>query len=246
MCGIIALLRGPGARRELPASSVLTRLDDIQRRLSEPDALDAARAAAEGLEELDALLRDMDGVALLVRDRDLATRTAAVGAAIRDWVAALEETLDSDGALGPHPVEEVNATLLRLKDAGWAVECDRVPTATRVRELVGEAAGWSAVEIATSIQQALAALDRLEVRGRDSAGLTILVRDHDLDLADPAIGRLLAVAPDRPALPVEGRADARGPPQLRLQGGGGDRGARRQHRRHAGRHPGGRPAAARP
>ena len=40
----------------------------------------------------------------------------------------------------------------------------------------------AAIEAYTSIQQALSALDRLEVRGRDSAGLHVLVRGHGLDL----------------------------------------------------------------
>ncbi len=71
---------------------------------------------------------------------------------------------------------------------------DRLPTATAVRELVGESRSWSAIEIGTSIQQALSALDRLEVRGRDSAGLTVLVRDHGLDLDDPAVARMVARA----------------------------------------------------
>ena len=38
------------------------------------------------------------------------------------------------------------------------------------------------VAVGLSVQQALSALDRLEVRGRDSAGLHVLVRDHGLDL----------------------------------------------------------------
>ena len=36
-----------------------------------------------------------------------------------------------------------------------------------------------------AIQVALSALDRLEVRGRDSAGLHVLVTGHGLDLTDP-------------------------------------------------------------
>ena len=42
-----------------------------------------------------------------------------------------------------------------------------------------------AVAAFTSVQQALSALDRLEVRGRDSAGLHLLVRGHGLDLDRP-------------------------------------------------------------
>jgi glucosamine--fructose-6-phosphate aminotransferase (isomerizing) len=170
---------------------VVDRLDAIQRALDGPDPVDGATAAAALLEELDALLRGPDGVALLVRDREVATRAEAAGAAMGDWVTALEERLDREGVLEGHDLEQVNAAVLRLKDALWAVVRDRLPTATRVRELVGPSPSWSAIEIGTSIQQALSALDRLEVRGRDSAGLTVLVRDHDLDLADPAIARLV-------------------------------------------------------
>ena len=43
-----------------------------------------------------------------------------------------------------------------------------------------------------SIQVALSALDRLEVRGRDSAGLHVLVAGHGLDLADADVARLIA------------------------------------------------------
>ena len=48
-----------------------------------------------------------------------------------------------------------------------------------------------AIEAFTSVQVALSALDRLEVRGRDSAGLHLFVHDHGLDLDDPASPRLL-------------------------------------------------------
>ncbi len=191
MCGIIALLRGPGARSSIPAADVLDRLDALQRSLGADGALLGAAEAASGvLEDLDRLLKRTDGVALLVRDPSLATRITAACADGRSWVADAEAALD-DAAAGDHPVEDLNAALLRLKDALWAVERDRVPTALRVRDLVGSGAGWSAIEIGTSIQQALAAIDRLEVRGRDSAGLTLLVQDHGLDLTAPAIVGLL-------------------------------------------------------
>jgi glucosamine--fructose-6-phosphate aminotransferase (isomerizing) len=191
VCGIIGLLRGPGARRLLSASDVLDRFDAIQRGLGpDGDVAVMARGAAAALGELDAQLRVGDGVALLVREPEVAIRAAAACAAIGDWVAGAEARLDeADGSL---PLEEANAAVLELKDALWAVERDRLPTALRVRELVGAGASWAAIETATSIQQALAALDRLEVRGRDSAGLTVLVRDHGLDLGDPAIARLVA------------------------------------------------------
>ena len=191
MCGIIALLRGPGSRVALDPADVLEPLSAVQRALDASDSVEAALAAAALLEDLDARLRTTDGVALLVRDRDVATRSAAAGAAVLDWIDATEAELDASGAPAGRSLEEANAALLRLKDARWAVMCDRLPTAAGVRELMGPDPSWSAIEVGTSIQQALAAIDRLEVRGRDSAGLTVLVRDHGLDLADPAVTRLI-------------------------------------------------------
>ncbi len=192
MCGIIALLRGPGTRSLLPAADILDRLDAISRQVAKGgDVTAVADAAAAGLEELDRLLRDPDGVALLVREAAVATRVRASSAAIGDWIAAAEARLDAEGPEAGSSLETTNAALLRIKDALWAVERDRVTTALKVCDLVGASAGWSAIEIGTSIQQALSAIDRLEVRGRDSAGLTVLVRDHDLDLDDPAVARLV-------------------------------------------------------
>ncbi|MGV3760289.1 MAG: hypothetical protein ACO1PW_12245, partial [Actinomycetota bacterium] len=76
MCGIIALQRGPGARRAIPASEIVDRLDATQARLDpSADPRAVAAAAAEALEALDRLLRATDGVPALVRDPWLATRT---------------------------------------------------------------------------------------------------------------------------------------------------------------------------
>ncbi len=43
-----------------------------------------------------------------------------------------------------------------------------------------------------SIQQAFSAIDRMEVRGRDSAGIHVFVWHHGLDLDDPAVAADLA------------------------------------------------------
>ncbi|HEX2178244.1 MAG TPA: SIS domain-containing protein, partial [Actinomycetota bacterium] len=65
-------------------------------------------------------------------------------------------------------------------------------TAREVAALAGVNPSEAAIEAYGSIQTALAAIDRLEVRGRDSAGVHILVWDHQLDLNDPDVAKLLA------------------------------------------------------
>ena len=64
--------------------------------------------------------------------------------------------------------------------------------------------GWWAIQVA------LASLDRLEVRGRDSAGLHVLVAGHGLDLADPSgAGRCSTDAAADPAVRLRRGAYAR-------------------------------------
>ena len=98
-------------------------------------------------------------------------------------------------------------------------------TARAVEDLAGRDPSIAPrIEAFHSIQVALSALDRLEVRGRDSAGLHVLVTGHGLDLADPTVG---AAARER-GRPT--RCSRRGSVRvadghlaLRLQGRGRDR-----------------------
>ncbi len=55
----------------------------------------------------------------------------------------------------------------------------------------GATRGVAALAGYLSIQQALSAIDRMEVRGRDSAGIHVFVRGHGLDADDPALRAVL-------------------------------------------------------
>src|SRR5690606_271396 len=105
-------------------------------------------------------------------------------------VEGLETALDG-GALAGSELEATNAAVIALKDAAWAIQRDRLRTARLVGELAGPGAGPAAIEACASIQVALSALDRLEVRGRDSAGIHLLVSGHGLDLGDEGVAALL-------------------------------------------------------
>ncbi|MGE3619623.1 MAG: SIS domain-containing protein [Acidimicrobiia bacterium] len=198
MCGIIAVLRGPGPRRAVPVELLVGPLEAAVARLGGRLDAEAAQEAAGEIEGVDALLRSTDGVAALVRDEALATEVGALAARCAERVAAFEAELDGSTGLPEGDLEATNAALLRLKDAAWALERDRLPTAVAVADLAGTHPSWSAIEVCTSIQQALSALDRLEVRGRDSAGVSVAVRGHGLDLDDPTVAALVAGRGDDP------------------------------------------------
>ena len=160
MCGIIAVLRRPSSR---PAPSP----DEV---LACFGASDLA-AIRDGLVQANALLGGVPGVQALLDHPTLADHVRDAVAQARAEVAAIEAKLDA----GELPAsEETNALVIEVKDLAWAIECDRLRTADEVAKLV-RANDPPAVAAMTSVQTALSAIDRLEVRGRDSAGLHLLV-----------------------------------------------------------------------
>ncbi len=199
MCGIIAVVRRP-SRRPPPASAeVLEMLRDWPAVLcdADPPALATkVQAAAASVERANRLLAGPPGVHALLADRMLGASVDGILTRLGSEVAAVERSLDVDGHLADcytsTELEELNAGLVALKDAVWAVQHDRLRTARAVADLAGPDAGDAAVDAYCSMQSALSALDRLEVRGRDSAGLHVLVRDHGLDPQDPAVAALLS------------------------------------------------------
>src|SRR5205807_9872211 len=112
-------------------------------------------------------------------------------------VHEFEQRLDAGSlSLDPAELEEANAALIRVKDAVWAIRCDRLRTAQAVEGLAAGTTGRAALAAFASVQVALSGLDRLEVRGRDSAGIHLLVTGHGLDLAAGDVQAMLAARSD--------------------------------------------------
>ncbi len=206
MCGIIAVVRRPSTRRPPEPTDVTERLEAASRRL---DGVDLAAplpadldvvlhdAAAE-VAAADVLLRGVAGVRALLEHPALVPTVANLAEGLDRQTAGLERRLDDDVALAGPELEQVNAALIALKDAVWAVRRDRLRAATGVTGLVDPASGPASIGVALSVHQALSAIDRLEVRGRDSAGLHLLVRDHQLDLTSPALRAVLDARAEDP------------------------------------------------
>jgi glucosamine--fructose-6-phosphate aminotransferase (isomerizing) len=199
MCGIVAVVRRPGAL-PLPDLETLARdLDEIESRLRAIDRPSAAElgAVAELLTAVDRDLVTNDGVAALVTDPMHRVALEQRSERCDALVAALDAQLD-ESALRTGEIEAINAAVVACKDALWAIRFDRLRAARAVEELIGGPGGSALVRGFHSIQIALSALDRLEVRGRDSAGLHVLVTGHGLDLADRTVADMIAARADDP------------------------------------------------
>jgi glucosamine--fructose-6-phosphate aminotransferase (isomerizing) len=192
MCGIVGVVRRPSRREPPLGSEVVAELDAALTALGagEPVELSDLLRAAELVEGVDRLLGGVPGVLSLLGDRAAAVAVEDRAQRLGERLALLELELDVH-AVPSDELEARTEILVRAKDALWAVQRDRLRTARAVGDLAGAGASSAAIAAFTSIQVALSAIDRLEVRGRDSAGLLVMVRDHGLDTADPAVVRLL-------------------------------------------------------
>ncbi len=192
MCGIIAIHSRPSSRPAPTAVEIIGGLD------AAVSAASDIAAVADHTAAVDRLLRGVPGVAALVGRYEL---TAAITARLDqlDAVIGAEETnLEHANALTADDVEQASAVLVRLRDSVWAIRHDRLRAARMVDELAGRSAGQAALAGYFAIQQALSALDRLEVRGRDSAGVHLYVWNHGLAADDPAVLALLAGRQENP------------------------------------------------
>ncbi len=192
MCGIVGVVRRR-ARRTAPDPAVLARELAGGRDALESNAriVDRLGAAAAVVEAVDAALRGAPGVVALLGAPVVAARLADEIAELWQRLDAIEADLDLGGAsaMGATEIELVNSALIRARDAVWAVRQERLPMAAAVAAF--DPPSPSAVEAYLSIQVGLSSLDRLEVRGRDSAGLHVFVRGHTLDLDDTDVRGLL-------------------------------------------------------
>ncbi len=187
MCGIVGVLSRPSSRRPPQAHDVLAALDEALAALDLPaDARpDRLSGVTDRLREVDRSLSGVPGVLALLRaeglDAAIRERLERFDAVVR----ATDERIETAGSdLDPGAVETLNAALVGLRDVLWAIGRDRLRSATAVADLAGRGASDAAIAGFVAIQIALSALDRLEVRGRDSAGLHLLVSNHGLDLDD--------------------------------------------------------------
>ena len=195
MCGIIAVL-GRRPQRAVPDADLV--IAPVERAVTalaaagEAPDLAALEQAAADLEAADRLLRGPVGVRLMLTHSSLRVSLAASLDQLGQSLAALDARLDAGDVASGDVLEAYNRVSVRIKDAAWAIRRDRLRSATEVLDLAAAVPSFAATRAYWAIQQSLSALDRLEVRGRDSAGLQVMVTGHGLDPADPAISLMLA------------------------------------------------------
>ncbi len=181
MCGIIAVLRRPSDRPVPTASEVQDPISgalDLLTGLSEiPDEAGLVQVA-ENLESADRLLGGVPGLNAMDDGGSLVRTLDELLEQVSGHLVRLEGVLEHARS----DLELANVAMVRARDAAWSLRNDRLGAHAGVASLSSssEPPSRAGRAVLLSVHQALTAIDRLEVRGRDSAGLVVTVWDHGL------------------------------------------------------------------
>ncbi len=203
-CGIagIVAFKGPPASPALP----IPRLAACSERLKS-NGLDACRARGGSLSEtylggeeciaqtgrIAREFRRPDAFGRLYADPALQTQLEQLARGLAECQAAEAGRFDElVGRLGVAEADTVARRIEQLKDAAWCLRTEVLGNIHRVSELAGAAGGsTAAVLVFRSINSVLNSIDRMEVRGRDSAGISLLfmLRAGDYEQFNAALNR---------------------------------------------------------
>lgn len=183
MCGIIAIMRRP-SQRPSPSREALIELLNLAEAAFDPNSAESLAQSTVHLNELKALISAEPGARFLLAESEIAdeiaTRVSKLQRLLQTEVEASQSSAQQDN-------EQLNAARIAMKDAMWSILQDRLAVVASLQELCGTNTNAASVSAMLSVHDALRSLDRLEVRGRDSAGLHLFVSCDEADLQAPAI-----------------------------------------------------------
>ena len=186
VCGIVVSLpiypgsAAPPTGAELAAA--LPGFLPASEQLADPES--ALAALAEISARLAVALETYDGPTALRVLADEAQSASAADrlAELERWGFALDREIDVRTVeWGADGSERVQGLLRQVRDQAWALREDRLGAARRARRLTPY--DWTERSAISyyAVNTVLDALDRLEVRGRDSAGVSVWVHLDDAD-----------------------------------------------------------------
>ena len=137
----------------------------------DPAALERMETALQTLKQESALQHELHSCGRLERLRNHA-------ALLHGSLSEREAALETETTLSSRDIEALSGRLLRLKDIVWGLEEDLLRNQEKITDLAGNGSTESPAvfDAYQRLNLLLNALDRLEVRGRDSLGIELTLR----------------------------------------------------------------------
>ena len=189
-CGLAGLITVYGRRPPAPIEDLkeITALGDqimaapLHACMSEPVTIETGYLdgddSLQRLLQLIQALKRQNHFLTLYENRPLQEQLTGIQQRLGQFIEAEAEALNqSMGHLAADSVEIVDRRMENLKDAAWCIRTELLDNIDKVRALIPEnkeTASGDIVKIYRNINTVLNSIDRLEVRGRDSAGISLL------------------------------------------------------------------------
>lgn len=179
MCGLVGLVHAYSADARFDPAPLRSASEALRAwSPSDSRAADALYALASAIDEASLALVGWAGFRTLRESPELQAETAALGAALAEAADALEQRLNApDGVRSARDAESFSRASVAARDVSWRILRDALPNLRTTAELAPEGEkvppkGWFEL---WRLNLVLNQLARLEVRGRDSGGLAVLV-----------------------------------------------------------------------
>ena len=175
MCGIVGYLRTP---KDVEAYE-LNKLESFLGELAAKDSANITHDEQVKLTAMAAKLISASGVVALVKDQKSTQSINLLSEQIKSRIEQFEIDNDLD--------EDQKENVGKLYDALWRISKDACSSAEQITELVKpqshsiDSIPAHVIAIYRSINIVLRSIDRIEVRGRDSAGISVCLSSIDVD-----------------------------------------------------------------
>jgi len=186
LAGIVTFSRTPAKAADVKLAAMRKAVDALEDRSLEGCRRQGLEPAADylgGDARVRSLLEDacglkrLDCFARLFESRAEQDQLQQIADRL-DRLVRQEEGLLSDrmGLLDVETVRVLSGRIELLKDIAWCLSAEVLENLSKVRALAGADGSWSPerIRIYKNINAVLNSIDRLEVRGRDSAGLSLM------------------------------------------------------------------------
>lgn len=183
MCGIAAVVYQKSSRRPPDGAGLAHRLQEAHSALISSGVrapISNIRDIVVSLNSINDELRGIAGLKCLLFQEQAAAQIHRRASDLGTAIALLEKEL-LGGAVTGADLERLNAAIVSLKDASWAIGRDRLGFAADVADLLCDSTSESAIHAYAAIAVTLSSLAKLELRGRDSAGIHLLITGHQLN-----------------------------------------------------------------
>ncbi|MGA1868107.1 MAG: SIS domain-containing protein [bacterium] len=186
----ISLKPLPKSLKKIKKSNV----KDIISSTIEPDYYLGGDEEVHNLQSLAISLKDLNAFESIFKDSTLQDELRSMTRDLKKFIADEQMSIKKEGIkLSSLTLEGVNQKLMILKDIAWWFEEGILLDITKIAGMItGAHASASLIRNMKKINIMLNNIDRLEVRGRDSAGLSVMVIFPDMKVYEDAIKSLTA------------------------------------------------------